>query len=51
MDPSSFQMSQEVAIEWKNIIMFSITLMLNQLRSGKQCSLEVILEMPPLIVF
>lgn len=35
----------------KNIIMFSITLLLNQLRGGKCCSLEVILEMPPLAVF
>lgn len=35
----------------KNVIMFSITLMLNQLRGGKRRSLEVILEIPPRAVF
>lgn len=35
----------------KNIIMPSTSLMLNQLCVGKRCSLEVILEMPPLGVF
>lgn len=36
---------------WVENIMFLITLMLNQLLNGKQSSLEVILEMPPLAVF
>lgn len=50
--PSQFISNVSGSGYWmKNIIMFSITLMLNQLRGGKRRSLEVILEMPPRAVF